>query len=39
VHREHSNPTVADPRHGRSATAGWVMILSMVTLLVFHAQI
>lgn len=39
VHWEHSNPTVADPTHGRSATAGWLMVISMVTLLVFHAQI
>jgi Na+/H+ antiporter NhaD/arsenite permease-like protein len=39
VHREHSNPTVPDPSRGRSATAGWLMVISMVTLLVFHAQI
>ena len=39
VHWEHSNPTVADPSRGRSTTAGWLMVISMVTLLVLHAQI
>jgi Na+/H+ antiporter NhaD/arsenite permease-like protein len=39
MHLEHSNPTVADPSHGRSATVGWLMIISMTALLVFHAQI
>jgi Na+/H+ antiporter NhaD/arsenite permease-like protein len=39
VHWEHSNPTVADPSRGRSTNAGWLMVISMVTLLVFHSQI
>lgn len=39
VHREHSNPTVLDPTHGRSAAPGWLLVISMITLMVFHAQI
>jgi Na+/H+ antiporter NhaD/arsenite permease-like protein len=39
VHREHSKPAVPDPIRGHSATAGWLVIISMVMLLVFHAQI
>ncbi|MGA2581960.1 MAG: SLC13 family permease [Tepidisphaeraceae bacterium] len=39
VHREHSNPTVPDVSHGRSAAPGWILIISMITLMVFHAQI
>jgi Na+/H+ antiporter NhaD/arsenite permease-like protein len=39
VHREHSDPTVADVSIGRSAVVGWVLVSSMIALLVFHAQI
>ena len=39
VHREHSNPTVPDPSLGRSAATGWILVISMITLLIFHTQI
>jgi Na+/H+ antiporter NhaD/arsenite permease-like protein len=39
VHREHSNPSVADPIKGRSAAPGWLLVIGMVVLLVLHAQI
>jgi Na+/H+ antiporter NhaD/arsenite permease-like protein len=39
VHREHSNPPVFDPVHGRSALHGWILIITMITFMVFHAQL
>jgi Na+/H+ antiporter NhaD/arsenite permease-like protein len=39
VHEEHSNPTVPDPSAGRSATIGWILVISMITLLVLHTQL
>jgi Na+/H+ antiporter NhaD/arsenite permease-like protein len=39
VHREHSNPSVPDPSHGRSALPGWLLVAAMITLMVFHAQL
>jgi Na+/H+ antiporter NhaD/arsenite permease-like protein len=39
VLQHHAIPSVPDPTHGSSAPAGWMLVISMTALLIFHAQI